>query len=456
MAGVTAFGNESAERALLALLTIDSKKYSSSITELMPEDFSLPEHRHIFTAMQNLYLAKRDIDLVTLSERMHELYGEEEAQLTQILIDSISEHHAGSTWAIQQHVEIIKAASLRRRTMEILDKARDELSDDTNETSAVLDRTRQALRDIVITGHSWQSIEEVLISTLNTLERHARGEEPSMPSGIPSLDKFICGFHRGEVTIIGARPAVGKSALGAHIAMKVAEKGYKVGICSREMTDIQYGTRIITRGTDIPNSKLRTGDLGNDDWDAIAETMMLYANLNVSFMFSTRYIEDLRLEVQKKVDANELDMLVIDYVQLLQTRQRFEKDYLRIAYISKMLKDMSVDMNISIISLAQVGRGSEGTMPTLSELRGSGDLEQDADNVIFMHRPADVNDKYVRPNDRELFNTLQQTARQYIALNIAKQRQGGIGTVPVIFDPAHMTFSAIAQNDNPAPKPRYA
>ena len=158
-------------------------------------------------------------------------------------------------------------------------------------------------------------------------------------------------------------------------------------------------------------------------------------------MFSTRFIEDLRMEVQNKVDRGKLDLLVVDYLQLLQSKQRFEKDYQRIAYVSKMLKDMTTDLNIAIIALAQVGRSSDGSMPTLSELRGSGDIEQDADNVIFMHKPESSNDRFVHPDHRGVPEALAQKGMNYIALNVAKQRQGETGTIAVVFHPARMQFT---------------
>lgn len=447
MAGtVTAFYNEEAEKSILATIAVD-RDGAKLIPQLTAADFYPQQHRQMFEAIQRLYIEKREIDLVTISEKMREMFGPAEAQLTEALVEILNRHEYRSSWAVKSHVEIIHAAALRRRMMEIIEGAKAELTDETNETEVVLDRTRQALRDIIVTGHKWHTIEEVLIDTYGALERRAKGLEPSMPSGVSSLDRTTTGFHRGEVTIIGARPSVGKSALGAHIAMNTAAQGYKVAICSREMTDVQYGTRIITRGTNVESSKLRTGEIGDDDWGKIGDALLLYSQLNLSFMFSTRYIEDLRMEVQRKVDAGELDMLVVDYIQLMQTKQKFDKDYLRIAHISKTLKDMAVDFNISIISLAQVGRASEGSMPTLAELRGSGDLEQDADNVIFMHRPISADDKFVRPQDRELFYTLQEAGMQYIALNIAKQRQGGIGAVPIVFDPAHMRFTAIDRRE---------
>jgi replicative DNA helicase len=259
------------------------------------------------------------------------------------------------------------------------------------------------------------------------------------------LDKITSGFHRGELSIIGARPAVGKSALGMHIALATAAQGYRVGVVSREMTDVQYGARILGSRAEIEPGKMRTGQLDPYDWTQLSEAMQHYSDMSVSFMFSARDIEDLRMEVQRKIDGEGLDMLVIDYLQLLQTRRRFEKDYLRVGYISKAIKDMTTDFNIPIIALAQVGRSSARTMPNLSELRGSGDIEQDADNVIFMHRPEDASDDSILSGDGGMIAALEAENKQYIVLEIAKQRQGQTGRTAVVFDPARMKYTSIAR-----------
>ena len=131
----------------------------------------------------------------------------------------------------------------------------------------------------------------------------------------------------------------------------------------------------------------------------------------------------------------------------MQTRQKFDQDYQRIGYVSKMLKDMTTDFNISVIALAQVGRSTENEMPTLADLRGSGDLEQDADNVLFLHRPKDAKDKFILSQDRELFERIQGGSMQYIVVSIAKQRQGDIGSVAVIFDPGRMRYLTIEREE---------
>ena len=418
-----AFYSEKAEKSILAAIVTD-RKAAKYIGQLAANDFYPENHKKLFTAMQAMYAEKKDIDLVTLSDTLKAMFGLEEEALTNAIVEIATQHQFGSAWSVGSHVEIIKAAAMRRRMLEIVDGARNELMDESNDTSVIVDKTRQALRDIVVTGHKWVSLQEVLIKTYETIERRSTGSEPIMPSG-------------------------GKSALCAHIALSTAEKKYKVGICSREMADVQYGSRILSRDSGVANNKLRTGNLEENDWALLLDALQYNSGLDVSFIFTTRYIEDLRTAVQEAVDTDGLDMLVVDYVQLMQTKQRFDKDYLRIAYVSKALKDMTQDLNIAIIALAQVGRASEGTMPSLAELRGSGDLEQDADNVIFIHRPTDPGDRYVNPADRELFGTLQQNGMQYITLNIAKQRQGETGVVPVIFNPARMRYTPIERSQEP-------
>lgn len=436
----SAFVNENAESAVLHTLLVDPSK-QDLISQLTSEDFYKPEHKKIFFAMQSMYLAKKDIDLVTISAAMAEKYGVEEKKLTELAVE-ISTGYV-DIWATNAHVQTLKSCAMRRRVYLIVNAAQKELEDDSNDTAAVLEKVRQQLRDVTVTKHSWKSIMDVLTETYAELERKARGEELSMPSGIAEMDAATTGFHAGELTIIGARPAVGKSALGAQIALSTARNGYKVGIISREMTAVQYGTRILAHGSEVDSRKLRNGNLDPDDWVQIAQVVPLYSQANINFLFTAKYVEDIRMEVQKLVDSGSLDMLVIDYVQLLQTKQKFDKDYLRIGYISKMLKDMTTDFRISIIGLAQVNRTSENMMPTLAELRGSGDLEQDADNVIFMHRPKDASDKYVRPQDRSLFESLKVSGLQYMALKIAKQRQGETGTIATVFNPARMRFTMI-------------
>ena len=438
------FTNIEAEQAIIGLI-IQEESLAHIVAEFIPSDFYKKEHQMIVETMQMMFSSKQKIDMLSLTNEFAKRYDQAtQKKLLDTTMEAVTSDAAFlAKYRIKEYSEIIRSTAMRRNMLIVIDEAKKSLITSRDDTSVILDKVRQGLRDIVTTNHTWKSMSDVLIATFDEIDRKAKGEEPSMPSGISCLDTVTSGFHKGELTIIGARPAVGKSAMGAHIALSAAEKGYKVGICSREMTDIQYGMRIMSRNADVDSKHLRTGQLQPEEWANISGAMGTTSKLPVNFMFSARYIEDLRMEVQKKVDTGELDLLMVDYVQLMQTRKQFEKDYLRIGYVSKMLKDMTVDFNISVVALAQVGRSVENTMPTLADLRGSGDLEQDADNVIFMHRPRDASDRFVHPDDRGTFEDIKRQGLQYIVLNIAKQRQGQIGNKAVIFDPAKMRYTPI-------------
>lgn len=437
------FYNIDAERSVLTIFSLG--KFDKFVGDLEPQDFYDPEHRQLFTAMKALVLDHKTVNLPAVAESLTRLYGTDDLAIKfMTIINETQRTQVNGEFTLKQNIEILKSQTMRRALYAIVSEARDDLLDGTNDTQNVLEKTRQSLRDMVTTGHTWKPMSEVLMSTFSQLERRAKGEEKSIPSGIPLLDRFTAGIHKGELTVIGARPAVGKSALGAHMALCAARAGYKVAICSREMSDVQYGTRVLARTAEIRNHALRNGSFSDEEWAQITDAMMLHGSLPVEFMFSTRYIEDLRMEVQKKVDGDGLDLLVVDYMQLMQSKQRFQKDFERIAYVSKTLKDMTIDLNIAIIALAQVGRAAQGDMPTMAELRGSGDIEQDADNIIFMHKP-EPGDQYIHPEDRDKLAGWEMMQMRYIALNLAKQRQGDIGTVHLIFNPAKMTFTEPAR-----------
>ncbi len=436
------FENREAEESVIGLI-LNNEDYRKLIPQIAEEDLTVPEYRTILRALRQIYADKRPVNFVTVGDELVKLAGPEEQKFLNTAMLRAADKAFLAEYHLQDHMQIISRAALRRRMLAALQEARRLLVETNEDTASILDRTRQELRNMVVTSHTWESMPEVLTAAMDQIARLENGEDKGMPSGIGPVDRQTMGFHKGELTIIGARPAVGKSAFAAQIAMEAAKKGYKVGICSREMTDVQYGMRIIAKEAGVESDHLRNGRLDQKEWVDIADAAGYVSQLPVGFIFTTRYIEDLYMEVQKKVDDGELDMLIVDYTQLLQTRQKYEKDYLRIGYVSKMLKDMTTDFNISVIALAQVARSTENDMPGLAELRGSGDLEQDADNVIFLHRPKDANDKYVLPQDREMFEKLQEGKMQYIVVSIAKQRQGETGNVAVVFDPSRMRYMAI-------------
>lgn len=413
---------------------------------LTTDDFGTDDHRRIWGAIQSLAAQNAALDYITVNAEMERLYGKSDAALNELL-DASSRYGFTKGYGLKEYITIVREHSRRRTCYEALMTAAQKLSDSTEDTDTVLTGVRQALTAAENGRRCADSMEmsDVLSAAYGELENRAKGESKGIPYGITALDRHTAGLHKGELTLIGARPAVGKSALGVQIAIAAAQSGAKVLICSREMTAEQYGIRVLMRGAGVDSGKLRAGDIDDEAWDKLAQSLMFYGGLPIRFAFTARYVEDLRQVAEQQLATNGLDVLVVDYTQLMQTRAKFEKDYMRIGYVSKALKDMTVDLNIAVVALAQVGRAADGDMPTLAELRGSGDLEQDADNVIFMHRPASANDKWVNKDHREAFNGIQMQHEQYIVLNIAKQRQGETASTAVVFSPRMMEFKSITQ-----------
>ena len=440
------FYNLDAERSILAAM-MKKGVAEKNINQLTPEDFYQEEHQKLYTAMQALYILKRPIDLPLMDEMLTRQNGSAELMMNLIEITQASSFNA--EFALNEHIRIVKECSKRRALFKILDENRNMLKNPSCEYAAVLADSRAKLRKLDMEPRGRvESLQTVLLNAYTDLEERAAGYRKGMPSGVEVLDRHTAGFHKGEMTIIGARPAVGKSALACQIAIGAAQNGHKICVLSREMTDIQYGVRILARGTQVSNMRMRTGELTDKDWEQLTESAAIYGNHNIKFLFDVKHIEDLQAEIQALKESEGLDMLIVDYIQLLQSKQRFEKDYQRIGYISKALKDMSTELNIAVIALAQVGRSSDGSMPTLSELRGSGDLEQDADNVIFLHRPEDPSDKWLRDRDKGIFDALVAMKYQLLIINVAKQRQGETGALTCIFNPASMTFTSRKDDTN--------
>ena len=440
-AGATNFASQEAEESVLYSMLTKGDDLSAALNDVSERDFYFTEYGKVFRAIKATAAKGLAVDLVTVDATISELFPDEGRMISNAMVACL---HGGVSWRnIDSYIQIVKELSARRQSIQSVEEIISQLRDPTQDLGTVLDKLRTESRNIEVGKHKIVSMLDIMMATYEYLEKRAKGEEKSITTGIPKVDALIGGFFGGELTVIGARPSVGKSAFGANIAIEAAKKGFKVAVVSREMTDIQFGQRMISHDTFIDGMKLRKVDLSADDWCSIAEVLMPLSNLPISFMFTVRTVEDLRRECQKMVDKNELDMLIVDYLQLMHTTKNIKEEHLRVGYISKSLKDMATDFNIPIIALAQVNRDTDGQMPTLKSLKASGDIEQDADGVIFLHRPSSENDPYVDPRDKEYFGMYEKQELTYICIGVAKQRQGAVGKACVLFNPAIMRYYPI-------------
>lgn len=442
-AGENGFSCPEAEENVLRRMLTKKGVAEDLILELQQSDFTNPTYGLIFRAIRYLVQNHRQVDMVSIDQALEKNVpgSYDPAALAGLMVRS---DYALKDWQdIAPQVQIVKKLAVRRRAIERIGELFRDLHDVTKDVDDVLTDIQVEAATDTDTDAEWEGTGNVLMDTYEYAEKRSSGKIKCITTGIVGLDRLIGGFFDGEFTVVAARPSVGKSAFGLNIAISAALEGHKVGFVSCEMGDIGMGQRILSHIADVDGMKLRKGEIGQEDWDKLAQGMSAAGNLPVEFLFRTNVVEDIVNTVRVAARKGKMDMVIVDYLQFLQTRQRFKEERLRIGYISHMLKNLAKEANIPVIALAQVTRAGEGTMPTMKMLRESGDIEQDADGIIFLHRPETPEDESVHPKDKNMVAVLKERGMAYIALGVAKQRNGTIGQVNVVFDPSVMRYTEI-------------
>ena len=442
-AAQTGFASEKVERSLVGSIVSDYDRCAHLVPELRDDDFFFGNNRMAFKAVKRALEERLAVDFVTVDQELQKIDPERGRNVTIHLVGCVGE---AQSWNAESYCKIVKELAARRRAIALIGEIEKELKDPANTVNSVVDKLRGSTGDLMVGGHEWVSMRDVLMNTYAHIEKRVKGEIVSIGTGINNLDNVVGGFFGGELTVVGARPGVGKSIFGMNAAIAAAKKGFRVGVCSREMIDIQYGQRILSYASGVNGTKIRKAQLKDEDWVLLAGCLGETSALPVEFLFDVRTVGDLRAEVQRKYNKGEIDMLVVDYLQLMDAGQKFKEDRLRVGYISAALKEISKDFNIPVIALAQVKRyagGARARMPTLEDLKDSGSIEQDADNVIFLHTPFDQEDEFVDPRDKDYFQSYVRQGYTYLSLGVAKQRNGETGVCCILLDKKKMRYLAI-------------
>lgn len=441
----TGFACVEAEENVLRRMLRDRGVAEETVTELVPGDFSNRENGMVFKAIHGLVGRQKQIDLVSVDAEMTRLYGDQWTPETLARIAVKNDYTVAGWQNIRDHIQIIRDLSRRRMAISKLEELVAGLRDPTKDVGGTLSEISDTA-DRIDTGEAdWVPMSDVLMSTFEYIERRQKGEIKAITTGLGNLDRLIGGFFAEELTIVAARPSVGKSAFGANIALAAANQGFKVGIVSCEMSKEGLGQRLLSHGSFVDGMQLRTANLDEEAWRKVADAMALMGDMPIQFLFDCSAVEDVVKTARKKARKGELDILIVDYLQFMETRARFREERLRIGYISHALKRLARRAHIPVIALAQVTRQGEGAMPTMKMLRESGDIEQDADGIIFLHRPDSPEDPSVNPRDRGALPVWKDKGLTYLALGVAKQRNGAIGQTNVLFDASIMRYAEIAR-----------
>jgi replicative DNA helicase len=431
--------NLEAERSVLGAILIHNDAFNSAAEVLTARDFFRDAHRRIFEKMINLSERHNAIDFVTLKEELSRA-GELDEVGGPAYIAALTDGLPHAT-NVEYYARIVREKSTLRNLIFSANKILANAYEAEQEPNLILDEAEQAIFAIAENRvrEGFVSMRTLAHASFETIERaHERKQLiTGVPSGFTDLDELTAGFQPGDLIIIAARPSVGKTALALNVAQHVGTKtGKCVGIFSLEMSKEQLFLRMLTSEAHIDSHRLRTGFLVESDWGRLSHALGTLSETKI-------YIDDspgmgvleMRAKSRRLLAEHGLDLLVIDYIQLMQGRGRFENRTLELASISRALKQLAKELNVPIVILSQLSRAPESRSdhrPMLSDLRESGALEQDADVVILLFRPDQYPD--VKPEDENVAE-----------LNVAKQRNGPTGLVRLAFLKQETRFGNLEQ-----------
>jgi replicative DNA helicase len=433
--------NLEAERSVLGAILLHNDAFNLAAEVIDSTDFYRDAHRRIFDKMVRLAERSEAIDLVTLKEELGRS-GEIDEVGGPAYIAALVDGVPRST-NVEHYAKIIKEKSTLRSLIASANRIVAAAYDGEEEADIILDQAEHAIFAIADdkVRDGFVPLRELAQGSLETIERlHARKELiTGVPTGFIDLDELTSGLQPSDLVIVAARPSMGKTSLVLNIAQHVGTRTARtVGIFSLEMSKEQLFLRMLTAEARIDAHRLRGGFLGERDWGRLSQAIGTLSEAKV-FIDDTPSIGvlEMRAKCRRLKSEHGLHLVIVDYIQLMQGRGRFENRTLELGSISRSMKGLAKELNVPIVVLSQLSRAPESRSdhrPQLSDLRESGALEQDADVVIFIYREDVYADKNAPPPENE----------GVAELIIGKQRNGPTGVVRLAFIRQYTRFENLA------------
>ncbi len=429
-----------AEKSLLGAIMLSDAILPEILTIIKPRDFYEKRHAVIFQAMINLYDQHKPVDLLTITAELKSLKKLKEVGGAPYLTE-LSNFVPAASHA-KAYAEIVEKVSIRRRLIE----AGTEIVNKAYEDDAVIgDLVGEAEKELFkvsdnIVKSDYVAIDELLADALERVaELHKnKGALRGLKTGFRDLDKKTAGFQKGDLIIIGARPAMGKTTLAQNLAYNIANINKKgVLFFSLEMSAREIIERMISDVSGVDNWKMRTGNLSDEEFSRICDSVGEMDEIPIYIDdTSAMTIAELRNKARRAMHDHNIGIVIVDYLQLLQGSDRYKGQRVQeVTEVSRGLKTLARELEIPVVALSQLSRtvtGREDPRPVLSDLRDSGSIEQDADLVMFLHRPD-----YYKQNDDDYEKT------NITELIIAKHRHGAVGKIELYFHPELLRFMSL-------------
>ena len=429
-----------AEKSLLGAIMLQDSIMPEILTILKPRDFYEKRHEIIFSAMSSLYDQHKPIDLLTLtaelkaSKQLKDVGGG--AYLTELSNFVPAASHA------KAYADIIEKASVRRRLIKAGTEIANKAFEDSADVDSLIGAAEKDLFEVSdkIVKTDYVALDELLADAFDRIEElhKNKGALRGLKTGFRDLDKKTAGFQKGDLVIIGARPAMGKTTFAQNLAYNIASINNRgVLFFSMEMAANEIIDRMISDVSGVNNWNIRTGNLSDEEFQRIGDAMAEMDEIPIYIDdTSSMTIVELRNKARRAVHDHDIGIVIVDYLQLIAGDSTYKGNrVMEVTEISRGLKILARELEIPVIALAQLSRsvtGRDDPRPVLSDLRESGSIEQDADLVMFLHRPD-----YYRQNDDDYEET------HITELLVAKHRHGAVGKIELYFHPELLRFMSL-------------
>lgn len=434
-----------AEQAVLGSILVKPECFSSVAVLLRPEYFYLPQHKSIFSVMQQLDASTNTVDLLMTLEmlRNNKIFsGDDDAKE---YLYKLSE--AVPTVAnVESYCKIIRDKFYIRTLVEVSSEIIDFAENSGEDADTLLDRAEQSIYDIrrgkTVKGP--EKLSDVITrvyDTLFKLNSEERDLYKGLPTGFPDFDKMCTGLNKSDLVIVGARPAMGKTSFCLNMARNVAVKSNKkVVFFSLEMGNEQLAQRVISTEARIPSQKMRTGELSPKEWESLSAACLFLADVPLLLDdTSSITVQEMKARLRRIKDVG---AVFVDYLQLMKSDGKEQNRAVEVGAITRNLKLMAKDLQIPVVVCAQLSRGTEergkSHKPQISDLRESGSIEQDADIVVMLYR-EDYYKEDKDASDQENVNTAQ--------LLVQKNRHGPTGVVNLAWNAQFTLYTCVEKNN---------
>lgn len=400
--------DEEIEKSVLFYIIFENEDFN--VTE---KDFTSNENKKIIKAIKDIRLKREEVSMLTIKNRIDP----SNRKILKYLSDLGKYVYKTNP---KTAYEILKNNTKKREVFKLSKKIQEEIRKE-EEIDIYIEKTIAELQKIEFQTEKENVFIELVSKTAEQIEKNInKKKDYDYYTGFFDLDALTDGLHDGELTIVGARPGVGKTTFSLQIANKIAEKNKQVVYISLEMSEEQIIQKMLAKKARVNSRKIRNGDLESDEIDKIGLACGEISELPINILTKANTIQKIEIEARRMKNKNKLDLLIIDYLQLVRSIGNFKSREQEVADISRTLKLLSLELEIPIIALCQLNRNASRNEPTLADIRESGSIEQDADNVIFLYQEDEENN--------------------IVTVDLQKQRAGNTGKSILKFNKVNSEF----------------